>query len=373
MIEVEVLKTKLAEMQALPFVALQGPKGDTGPQGPKGDKGDPGEQGPQGPKGDKGDIGLQGELGPRGEPGIPGPKGDQGEQGPKGDTGPQGPKGDPGNDYVLTDADKQDIADMVDLSGTVSDVQDEDGNSFVTDRVAKIPTSSDTRVGLMTAGSSNGLEHIGNGSWRISPATNTNINSRATNYRPIVSSNLDYAVKTAMCDGKGAAWTADEQKAARERMSVENGSDFELIVDATLEEEANGFIVQFPYPMREILYHVWWFNNNADRATFQIRVGDFNTKKQLTLKHDVLAVKYGGVTNGYAKKCMSSLPYPIYGVGVFSTYTGWTTNSNGNGGAAYYSYPSANVINEMSYIKLYCVDTSYVLNVGAVIQVWGRA
>lgn len=76
MIEIEVLKTKLAEMQALPFVALQGPKGDTGPQGPKGPKGETGATGPQGPKGDN---------------------------------------------YVLTDADKQEIANMVDA---VTDVQD---------------------------------------------------------------------------------------------------------------------------------------------------------------------------------------------------------------------------------------------------------
>ena len=54
MLEVEVLKAKLADIQALPFVALQGPKGDTGPQGPKGDTGDTGPQGPIGPKGDSG-------------------------------------------------------------------------------------------------------------------------------------------------------------------------------------------------------------------------------------------------------------------------------------------------------------------------------
>ena len=49
--------------------------------------------GPQGPKGDKGD---KGDTGPQGEQGIPGPKGD---------------------DYVLTEEDKKEIAGMVPSSG----------------------------------------------------------------------------------------------------------------------------------------------------------------------------------------------------------------------------------------------------------------
>ena len=100
----------------------QGLQGEIGPQGPKGDKGDPGETGPQGaqgiqgPQGPQGDPGAQGPQGPQGEPGIQGPKGDTGEKGDRGEQGPQGPAGQNGNDYVLTDADKQQIAGLVDLT-----------------------------------------------------------------------------------------------------------------------------------------------------------------------------------------------------------------------------------------------------------------
>lgn len=55
-------------------------------------------------------------TGPRGDTGPAGPQGPQGEtgrQGPQGQTGPQGPKGDPGDDYMLTEVDKQDIASAV--------------------------------------------------------------------------------------------------------------------------------------------------------------------------------------------------------------------------------------------------------------------
>lgn len=107
---------------------IQGPKGETGEQGPqgiqgvkgdtgeRGPKGDTGEQGLQGPKGDTGETGPQGPKGDTGPQGIQGVKGDTGAQGPKGDTGdtgPQGPKGDPGDDYILTSADKTEIANTV--------------------------------------------------------------------------------------------------------------------------------------------------------------------------------------------------------------------------------------------------------------------
>lgn len=78
-----------------------------GPQGPKGDKGDKGEKGDTGSQGPKG---VTGATGPAGQKGDKGDTGDQGPQGPKGDTGETGPKGDPGDDYILTAADKEEIA-----------------------------------------------------------------------------------------------------------------------------------------------------------------------------------------------------------------------------------------------------------------------
>lgn len=50
---------------------------------------------------------IKGEPGPQGEPGQPGEKGDPGERGIPGEPGAPGKNGE---DYVLTDADKQEIA-----------------------------------------------------------------------------------------------------------------------------------------------------------------------------------------------------------------------------------------------------------------------
>ena len=95
--------------------------GEKGEKGDKGDKGDTGERGPQGPQGEQGIQGIQGERGPKGETGetgatgATGATGPQGPQGVKGDTGEQGPQGiqgPAGNDYILTSADKTEIANI---------------------------------------------------------------------------------------------------------------------------------------------------------------------------------------------------------------------------------------------------------------------
>lgn len=96
---------------------LSGATGPRGPKGEKGDKGDTGSAGATGPQGPQGPQGIQGETGAQGPQGI---------QGETGATGPQGPKGDPGDDYVLTQADKEAIAAItqalvdVDIAGKVS-------------------------------------------------------------------------------------------------------------------------------------------------------------------------------------------------------------------------------------------------------------
>lgn len=118
--------TKTEVDEAIAVIELtpgpQGPKGDQGeqgltgpegPQGPKGDKGDQGEIGPQGIQGEQGVQGLQGIQGIQGEQGPKGDKGDKGDTGATGPQGPEGPAGKDGSDYILTDADKQQIAGMV--------------------------------------------------------------------------------------------------------------------------------------------------------------------------------------------------------------------------------------------------------------------
>jgi hypothetical protein len=91
-------------MPILDLGSVRGPQGIQGIQGP---------EGKQGPIGPIGETGPQGPIGPQGIQGIQGPEGKQGIQGEIGPVGPQGPEGPAGKDYVLTDADKAEIAGMV--------------------------------------------------------------------------------------------------------------------------------------------------------------------------------------------------------------------------------------------------------------------
>lgn len=95
--------------------------------------------------------GPTGATGPKGDTGATGPQGPQGIQGVPGETGPQGPQGPQGDDYVLTDTDKEEIADMVSgmfvvqVSGTTPTITAEENHRYVCDEVATLditlPTS----------------------------------------------------------------------------------------------------------------------------------------------------------------------------------------------------------------------------------------
>lgn len=89
---------------ANPVLNLGLPRGDQGIQGPQG------PTGPQGPQGPTGATGATGATGPQGPQGPTGATGATGATGPQGPQGPQGPAGD---DYVLTTADKNEIATIV--------------------------------------------------------------------------------------------------------------------------------------------------------------------------------------------------------------------------------------------------------------------
>lgn len=177
--------------------------------------------------------GAPGVQGPKGDPGE---KGDPGIQGPKGDPGEKGEKGDPGSDASVTAENIQNALGYV----PVKDVQVA-GNSVLADGVAKVPIASETKEGVIKAPFADGTSGIqldNDNRPCVFAASEADITARQTLYRPLVPARMDYAVKVAMCDGKGAAWTADEQKAARERIGAINNAD----VTAETIQSALGYV-----------------------------------------------------------------------------------------------------------------------------------
>lgn len=255
----------------------------------------------------------------------------------------------------------------------VQDVQ-VNGESIVAGEngVADLPLATNTKLGLVTSAGSNYGIGISEGLASLNLAAQNEIYARTT--RKVISpQNIDYAVKAAMCDGKGAAWTAEEQAAARERMAVENGSDFELLVDATLEEEANTFTVVFPRAVRECMYHIWFFNNNGTSVIAQTRCIDVDNTDSCLLKHSAgVADVRGYILNGYFRYNGKITGASIIGYASESTSPGWTSDDIGNGGDAYMSYPTARTFQKVDGLSFRLLDGSHVLNAGTTIKVWGR-
>lgn len=122
-----------------------------------------------------------------------------------------------------------------DGGGSNLDVQI-NGESIVQDGVAEIPilNTDDGQFGVVkTRKLIYGIGANVNGELFVHEANNVNIDYRQQ-YRAITPYTIDYAVKAAMCDGKGAAWTAEEQASARDRMGA-----WTTIADITLAEDVN--------------------------------------------------------------------------------------------------------------------------------------
>ena len=133
-----------------------------------------------------------------------------------------------------------------------------DGKSIVQNGVAEIPLCTKTKgAGLISIDAypnNGGLYRANNatGLIRIVSATNNQIDERRNQFCPIVPETIDYAVKAAMCDGKGAAWTADEQTDARERMGAWTG-DWQIIMDETLAELTQEVSLEVPDDTKEMI------------------------------------------------------------------------------------------------------------------------
>ena len=138
-------------------------------------------------------------------------------------------------DFVGAKGDKGD-------PGDVQDVQVA-GISVLADGVATIPLAGYNRLGVVQLDPAGFAAASVEGKLALVPPTDAQISTHTHTQRPITPSCMDYAVKAAMCDGKGAAWTDGEQKAARERMGVVGFAEMKHITTLVIEEETNVLIV----------------------------------------------------------------------------------------------------------------------------------
>ena len=138
-------------------------------------------------------------------------------------------------DIVQAKLDNGDFVGAKGDKGDPGDVQDVQvaGVSVLTDGVATIPMTGYNRLGVVQLDPAGFAAASVDGKLALVPPTDAQISTHTHTQRPITPSCMDYAVKAAMCDGKGAAWTSAEQKAARERMGVDKA--YELIESITTD------------------------------------------------------------------------------------------------------------------------------------------
>ena len=194
------------------------PRGDTGLQGPQGEQGIPGAQGAQGPQGIPGKDGKDGADGK--DAVVDATLTQSGQAADAKTTGDalackltEPSEGlDVGKYFRIAslNASGHAVLEAVDAAQIgVQDVQVA-GASVVTDGVANVKLYANS-FGMNAAGI------------YLRNANNAQITARSSNVS-VSCNNIDYAVKAAMCDGKGAAWSEAEQIAARERLGIEQGT-----------------------------------------------------------------------------------------------------------------------------------------------------
>lgn len=108
------------------------------------------------------------------------------------------------------------------------------GKSTLTDGVAVIPFATEVEAGVVRPYSWDGTKIDSAGRIGLFKATQTHIDNRISS-TAIAPTNIDYAVTAAMTDGKGPAWTASQQAAARERMGIDK--PYELIEEIAVDED----------------------------------------------------------------------------------------------------------------------------------------
>ena len=150
-----------------------------------------------------------------------------------------------GNQLLMyADDTKEKLLATLELPSGVEDVK-VNGESIVENGIAEIPVAGYTsptqiqRTGLVHVPPEYGISFQYNSPNLIILNPSTNLidgrnNMLQANYYALTVSRIDYAIKSAMCDGKGTAWTVEEQAAARERMGI---GEWELFADIALEEK----------------------------------------------------------------------------------------------------------------------------------------
>ena len=207
----------------------------------------------------------------------------------------------------------------------VSDIQIND-TSIVADSVANIPLGAPNVYGVVKLGDNwySGLEIDKYGQLKLRSLSTDHINNRSSYTSGVLhGANYDYAVKQALCDGKGEAWTLEEQKMAQKRIGSEQ---WRLIANAEITEAVRAIsfdkdIDGNPFNLRKVRIYLKTirsedsttdgsgrlFINDMPATTTQIIAAGWNIKEQVYYTNIFFELTSDGKPMGFRTTSSTSL------------------------------------------------------------------
>ena len=223
------------------------------------------------------------------------------------------------------------------------------GTSVVTNGTATIPIAQQSGdYGLVKLGStSSGLQIAsGTGNLSIYSATSTNIDEKTNTNRPIVSSNLDYAVKVGVTTNTNALTDSEQSSAnkwlgSQKKLVAKDGGGAVDIVEV--------FNLPLGYTQLDYIYNT----ANSTKLDLGIKPQDGDVIETIFM------VKKTGVSNYYLQARETTSSY-IYGIGGGSANTVISSSMNN------YSAVSSSVqraVDHKYYLKTSFIDGTITLNI----------
>ena len=193
------------------------------------------------------------------------------------------------------------------------------GISIVENGVAEIPLGLQDVYGVMKLGANwyCGLEIDKNGVLKLRTLSQSHIDNRATYTSGIIhGANYDYAVKQAMCDGKGAEWTIDEKTNARVRMGIDR-EPVTIDIETTEEVKTIDIVEYDGKPLSDYDFkQMWVLVENVG--------GRDNASSELQVRINDSQLVYLGSPTGFINNASKQ-----YWGGYFNLFDGYASSTNG--------------------------------------------
>ena len=249
-----------------------------------------------------------------------------------------------------------------DGGGTVSDVQI-NGATIVQDGVAGIPIAGSNKLGVVALSPDTYGIGISDRNFLYLVGLTPVQMSLRYNGRALTGGGIDTAVRIAMCDGKGKAWTAEEQAAAKDRMGIYK--PVMLVADISVAEPIASIVVEtdsIGNPLEcDALYALFDIAQSSGDTNLHVRINS----------DEFLRLQTNGIRSSYRSLCY----FAMYRVANRNVMEFSSSRMDDNGGAQLISTPQRSIFyktrEKLSKIEMFSTKSNFPIPAGSKIKVYG--